>query len=84
MEGIYRVSGSHDAIERLRRAFDETSAGGAQPDLQAVEDVHTIAGLLKLYLRQLPQQLITFSVYCSLLDAFNSIRNPHQRLRACR
>ncbi|KAK0416223.1 hypothetical protein QR680_012356 [Steinernema hermaphroditum] len=81
-EGIYRVSGSHEQMERLKRQFD---ANYQSVDLSIIDDIHTVAGLLKLYLRQLPQQLIPFSVYKSLLSAFNNARqNPHDRAKACR
>jgi hypothetical protein len=48
------VSGSHDRIEKLKRQYDV----GQQVDLGQEEDIHTVAGLLKLYLRLLPQQLV--------------------------
>ncbi|PAV63062.1 hypothetical protein WR25_14740 [Diploscapter pachys] len=59
VEGIYRVSGSHDHMERLRVQFDSQQ----NVDLSQVDDIHTVCGLLKLYLRLLPQQLVPFSVY---------------------
>lgn len=80
VEGIYRVSGSHEQMERLRRQFDTLH----KVDLTVVEDIHTVAGLLKLYLRLLPQQLVPFSVYRSLLSAFTNNRSSHERLKACR
>ncbi|VDN17582.1 unnamed protein product [Gongylonema pulchrum] len=89
-EGIYRisdindgqvqVSGSHDQMERLRRQFDTLH----KVDLSMVEDIHTVAGLLKLYLRLLPQQLVPFTVYRSLLTAYTNNRAFHERLKMCR
>ncbi|KAH7731796.1 Protein CHIN-1 [Aphelenchoides avenae] len=80
VEGIYRVSGSHEQMERLRRQFDLA----INVDLGTVEDIHTVAGVLKLYLRLLPQQLVPFSTFRCLLQAFNSTRNARDRLRGCR
>uniref|UniRef100_A0A915CED1 Uncharacterized protein n=2 Tax=Parascaris TaxID=6254 RepID=A0A915CED1_PARUN len=80
VEGIYRVSASHEQMERLRRQFDTQH----RVDLSMVEDVHTVAGLLKLYLRLLPQQLVPFSVYRSLLAAFSGSRTLHDRMKTCR
>lgn len=80
VEGVYRVSGSHEQMERLRRQFDTLH----KVDLSAVEDIHTVAGLLKLYLRLLPQQLVPYSVYRSLLSAFSNNRTTHERSKACR
>uniref|UniRef100_A0A0R3RVF3 Chimerin 2 n=1 Tax=Elaeophora elaphi TaxID=1147741 RepID=A0A0R3RVF3_9BILA len=79
-EGIYRVSGSHEQMERLRRQFDTLH----KVDLSIVEDIHTVAGLLKLYLRLLPQQLVPFSVYRSLLTAYTNNRAFHERSKMCR
>ncbi|ETN72322.1 hypothetical protein RB195_011894 [Necator americanus] len=80
VEGIYRVSGSHDHMEKLKRQFDSQQA----VDLNQVDDIHTVCGLLKLYLRLLPQQLVPFSVYKALLAAFANARSVHEKTRACR
>uniref|UniRef100_A0A1I7XK08 Rho-GAP domain-containing protein n=1 Tax=Heterorhabditis bacteriophora TaxID=37862 RepID=A0A1I7XK08_HETBA len=80
VEGIYRVSGSHDHMERLKRQFDSQQI----VDLNQVDDIHTVCGLLKLYLRLLPQQLVPFSVYKALLVAYCNARSTHERSRACR
>lgn len=66
-EGIYRVSGSHEEIERLRAQFDDD--GTADLNKSKIEDINSIAGLLKLFLRQLPQPLITDSVHRELVEA---------------
>uniref|UniRef100_A0AC34GTG2 Beta-chimaerin n=1 Tax=Panagrolaimus sp. ES5 TaxID=591445 RepID=A0AC34GTG2_9BILA len=79
-EGIYRVSGSHEQMERLRRQFDL----GINVDLAVVEDIHTVCGLLKLYLRLLPQQLVPYSVFRSLLQAFSSSQEHRERIKKCR
>jgi hypothetical protein len=80
VEGIYRVSGSHEQMDRLRKQFDACS----QVDLSLVEDIHTVAGLLKLYLRLLPQQLVPFPIFQNLLQAYNSTRNTRERTLRCR
>lgn len=80
VEGIYRVSGSHDQMDKLRRQFDASP----NVDLNAVEDIHTVAGLLKLYLRLLPQQLVPFNVFSNLLNAFNSTRSTREKTLRCR
>lgn len=67
-------------MEKLRRQFDTLH----KVDLTVVEDIHTVAGLLKLYLRLLPQQLVPFSVYRSLLTGFTTSRTPHEQSKACR
>ncbi|GMS89098.1 hypothetical protein PENTCL1PPCAC_11273 [Pristionchus entomophagus] len=81
VEGIYRVSGSHDQMEKLSKQFDTNH----NVDLAMVEDIHTVCGLLKLYLRRLPQQLVPLSVYKALLSAFTiNHANTNEKIRACR
>lgn len=66
-EGIYRVSGSHEEIEKLRAQFD--GEGFCDLSRSKVEDINSVAGLLKLFLRMLPQPLITDSVHRELIEA---------------
>jgi len=86
VEGIYRISGSHEEIEKLRQSFDTCASLSQHIDLSAskVDDVHSVTGLLKLYLRMLPQPLVTFSFYRELLAALNASRSTHDRLKSCR
>ncbi|XP_023933101.1 rho GTPase-activating protein 45 [Lingula anatina] len=62
-KGIYRVSGVKSKVERLCQSFEN---GAETVDLS---DQHTnvISNVLKLYLRQLPQPLITISLYPELM-----------------
>ncbi|WBW71593.1 RhoGAP Rga2 [Schizosaccharomyces osmophilus] len=60
-EGIYRLSGSSSAIKGLKEQFDK----GVDYDLvnsKEVFDVHAVAALLKLYLRELPTNLLDSSL----------------------
>ncbi|KAJ1159734.1 hypothetical protein NDU88_000239 [Pleurodeles waltl] len=70
-EGLYRVSGSSDRIEALRMAFNSDAASGTR-SAQSCEDVHALAGALKLFLRELPIPLIPFSLYQRTIDAVRS------------
>ncbi|KAJ1561879.1 hypothetical protein HK405_002239 [Cladochytrium tenue] len=57
-EGIYRLSGSNVVIQGLKEKFNSS----ADVDLlRSGEpyDVHAVAGLLKLYLRELPSTVLT-------------------------
>ncbi|KAF2071712.1 hypothetical protein CYY_006973 [Polysphondylium violaceum] len=64
VEGIFRLSGANSQIKSLRQGFD----AGEDVDLEDVEDVHTVAGLLKLYLRELPTPLFPFDTYSSFIE----------------
>ncbi|EPY52059.1 rho-type GTPase activating protein Rga2 [Schizosaccharomyces cryophilus OY26] len=60
-EGIYRLSGSSSAIKSLKEQFNK----GIDYDLLSSDemfDIHAVAGLLKLYLRELPTNLLDNSL----------------------
>lgn len=67
-EGIYRVSGFADEVEALKLALDRD---GEKTDMSenAYSNVNVIAGVLKLYLRLLPVNLITFQIYPDLMES---------------
>jgi RalA-binding protein 1 len=56
-EGIFRLSGSNTTIKALRERFN------TEGDVKLLEeeyyDVHAVASLLKLYLRELPTSILT-------------------------
>ncbi|CAF4934582.1 unnamed protein product [Pieris macdunnoughi] len=68
--GIYRVSGSASDLNRLKKSF-ETNAYEAEQLLKEV-DIHSVTGVLKLYLRELPEALFTDALYPELLKAWGS------------
>ncbi|XP_046389865.1 active breakpoint cluster region-related protein [Ischnura elegans] len=68
--GIYRVSGSASDLSRLKKSF-ETNSYEAEQFLKEV-DVHSVTGILKLYLRELPEALFTDELYPKFFEAFNS------------
>jgi len=57
-EGIYRLSGSKATIQSLKNRFDKYGDVNLLQDKE-IYDVHVIAGLLKLYLRELPTTIMT-------------------------
>lgn len=62
-EGIYRVSAFADEVEELKAAFEKN---GRQTNISSDNlSIHTVAGVLKSYFRQLPTPLITAE--CSAL-----------------
>lgn len=63
--GIFRLSGSAVKIEEYKNSFDR----GERPDLMKEQDPHAIAGLLKLYFRNLPEPLLTFDLYEQFIAA---------------
>jgi hypothetical protein len=54
-QGIFRLSGSANAVNKYKRIFDD----GEDSDFSDCYDCNVISGLLKLYLRELPDSLFT-------------------------
>lgn len=72
--GIYRLCGSARRKLMLREAFEKNAAVvSLTPD--NVSDIHVVTGVLKDYLRELPEPLFTNALYQMLLDAL-SVRLP--------
>ncbi|KAJ6243224.1 rho/rac/cdc gtpase-activating protein [Anaeramoeba flamelloides] len=62
-EGIFRIAGHKLRIGELKKIFDQ----GKIPNLRNVE-MNDIAGLLKLFLRQLPDSLTTSALFDELIS----------------
>ncbi|KAM9716718.1 rho GTPase-activating protein 22 isoform 2-T2 [Menidia menidia] len=58
-EGLFRMPGQANLVKELQEAFD----CGDKPLFDSNTEVHTVASLLKLYLRELPEPVIPFSKY---------------------
>lgn len=57
-EGLFRISASRLEVDTYRRAIDD----GNEIDFSTLQP-HTVANLIKLYLRELPEPLLTFQLY---------------------
>eukprot|EP00092_Neocalanus_flemingeri_P014913 GFUD01016107.1.p1 GENE.GFUD01016107.1~~GFUD01016107.1.p1 ORF type:complete len:288 (+),score=92.06 GFUD01016107.1:716-1579(+) len=64
-EGIYRVPGDAAKIQKLRIDIDQ----GKWDTFEACDDVHVLAGSLKLFLRELPDPLIPFKIHSDAVKA---------------
>ncbi|XP_065141455.1 rac GTPase-activating protein 1 [Paramisgurnus dabryanus] len=64
--GLYRVSGSDRVVKELKEKF---LRGKNVPLLSKVEDIHAITGLLKDFLRNLKEPLLTFRLNRTFMDA---------------
>uniref|UniRef100_A0A4W4FEF2 Myosin IXB n=1 Tax=Electrophorus electricus TaxID=8005 RepID=A0A4W4FEF2_ELEEL len=64
-EGIYRKSGSANRMKELRQLLE------ADPNKVCLEDypIHAVTGLVKQWLRELPDPLMTFHLYNDFLHA---------------
>ncbi|XP_048758454.2 uncharacterized protein LOC125668375 isoform X2 [Ostrea edulis] len=72
--GIYRLCGSAKRKTQLREQFDK-DVDGVNLSKDNVTDIHVVTGVLKDYLRELPEPLFTNALYQMLLDAL-SVRLP--------
>ncbi|XP_077999313.1 rho GTPase-activating protein 24-like [Glandiceps talaboti] len=69
-EGIFRLAGRAALVKKLQEQFDT----GQKPDFKALNvDVHSVASLLKLYLRSLPEPVIPLDNYPMILDTLRKL-----------
>jgi RalA-binding protein 1 len=68
-EGIFRLSGSQNVIKALRERFNN------EIDVKLLDgdyfDVHAVASLLKLYLRELPSSVLTRELHLDFLKVLD-------------
>ncbi|XP_021935653.1 rho GTPase-activating protein 44-like isoform X3 [Zootermopsis nevadensis] len=60
-EGLFRVAGGASKLRRLKMSFDACCL--TLPTVIEYRDPHVIAGALKSYLRDLPEPLMTYTLY---------------------
>jgi len=66
VEGVYRKSGGSGQVKQIQTGFERDSGYDiSDEDL----DIHAVTSCLKQYFRKLPNPLITFDVYDSVLEA---------------
>ncbi|NXW55167.1 RHG25 protein, partial [Eurystomus gularis] len=79
-EGIFRLPGQDKLVKQLRDAFD----AGERPSFDRDTDVHTVASLFKLYLRELPEPVVPWMQYEDFLLCGQALdadeRKGHQEL----
>ncbi|KAF9786398.1 RhoGAP-domain-containing protein [Thelephora terrestris] len=79
--GIYRISGTLVKVNKLKEKLDKDLNS---VDLDADEwsgDINNVASVLKLWLRELPDPLMTYELHNGFLEA---ARNDNDRLRHIR
>lgn len=79
--GIYRISGTVVKVNKLKEKLDKDLGS---VDLDADEwsgDINNVASVLKLWLRELPDPLMTYELHNGFLEA---ARNENDRLRHIR
>ncbi|XP_071952094.1 phosphatidylinositol 3-kinase regulatory subunit alpha-like [Antedon mediterranea] len=75
-EGLYRTSSATLTVNQVKKQFNKNPN---TVDLDNVHDIHCIAGVLKRYLRELPNPVISHDLYSDFIEA-NSIRNEMEKV----
>ncbi|KAG7516901.1 rho GTPase-activating protein 24-like [Solea senegalensis] len=73
--GLFRQPGQASLVKELQEAFDS----GERPSFDSSTDIHTVASLLKLYLRLLPEPLVPYSCYQDFLLCGQRLRSDRAR-----
>ncbi|XP_043530311.1 protein FAM13A-like isoform X2 [Chiloscyllium plagiosum] len=76
-EGLFRVNGNVRVVERLRQRYDS----GAKPDLVQEADVYSVASLLKLFLRELPDSLIVSRLHSKFMQLYQGRNGDQEELQ---
>lgn len=78
-EGLFRIPGSKDEIDHIKSVFDS----GGIVDFER-RDVHTVSGVLKQYLRDLPEPLVCFSLYDQCIATERYLDNDQTKIEMLR
>ncbi|XP_014799505.1 PREDICTED: protein FAM13A isoform X4 [Calidris pugnax] len=74
-EGLFRVNGSMKMVEQLRLQYER----GEEVELVKDGDVYSAASLLKLFLRELPDGIITSALHPRFIQLYQDTRNDTQK-----
>ncbi|XP_074886573.1 protein FAM13A isoform X6 [Buteo buteo] len=74
-EGLFRVNGSMKMVEQLRLQYER----GEEVELVKDGDVYSAASLLKLFLRELPDGIITSALHPKFIQLYQDTRNDMQK-----
>ncbi|KAI9592045.1 Rho GTPase activation protein [Syncephalis fuscata] len=80
-EGIYRISGPVSQLRQLKAAFDKDNELVVLGEKDPLYDINAIAGVLKQYLRELPEPLLTRSLSEEFIQA--AAADDTKSLAAC-
>jgi len=69
LEGLFRKAGTMEEVTRYRDTLND----GGQVDFWKIEDGHVVCDMLKTYLRELPDPLLTYALYDQWIRHFDSV-----------
>lgn len=71
--GLFRLSANKTALEALRNDIDQGNA----INISQLDDPHLATGLIKYFLRTLPEPLLTYKLYNSFLNLVDECDEPN-------
>ncbi|KAM0262334.1 hypothetical protein ACHAQJ_001803 [Trichoderma viride] len=80
-EGIFRLSGSNVVIKALRERFNNEGDINLVTD-EHFYDIHAVASLLKLYLRELPTSILTRDLHLEFMSITTEITDKDEKMAA--
>lgn len=85
-EGLFRVPGNQGDVDELKKSYDssmligysaqhgpESFSAAGKANLEHINDPHTIAGLLKLWFRELPEPVLIFRYYSTFIKVMSTV-----------
>jgi len=75
-EGIFRVPGDAYEMRELRRQINEGS--DAATLVQACDNMHSVAGMLKMFFRELAEPVLTFALYDECIRCSSAMGGPSE------
>ncbi|KAM8904600.1 rho GTPase-activating protein 1 isoform 1-T3 [Spinachia spinachia] len=73
IEGIFRRSANVTLVKQVQLRYN----CGETVDFKEMEDIHLAAVILKTFLRELPEPLLTYQLYNDIIN-FNAVSNDNQ------
>eukprot|EP01122_Echinamoeba_exundans_P007434 TRINITY_DN2299_c0_g2_i1.p1 TRINITY_DN2299_c0_g2~~TRINITY_DN2299_c0_g2_i1.p1 ORF type:complete len:1223 (-),score=342.55 TRINITY_DN2299_c0_g2_i1:17-3685(-) len=78
VQGIFRLSPPKPALDALKKQLD----AGKDVNFAEIDDVNVISGLIKLFLRELPEPLLTFELYNEFVSVVDVSGDDAARCKA--
>jgi len=73
-EGIFRVPGDSTEMRETREALN--NGVDLDTEIGKCDNVHSVAGLLKMFFRELPAPILTFELYDDLIRISSALGSP--------
>jgi len=77
MEGIFRVTGTYSEMNKMKATFEN----GDVPDFTTIDNKHSLAGLLEMYFRELPEPVTTYARYNDFMAAAGESLDDEKRIQ---